>query len=86
MTVKTRSRSISSLKPGETVRLKFHGSKQFGNDPYELDAEFIAFNADKTRATFNLEPDAESKDEFEAYKYVNRWAYGTSAEKLSIVS
>lgn len=79
----TRTRSISTLKPGESVRLKFHGSKQFGNEPYEMSAVFVAFNVDKNRATFNLDA---GENDFEAYKTVNRWAYGTSAEKLSIVS
>lgn len=80
---KTRTRSISTLKPGEHVNLRFHGSKQFGNEPYEMEAVFVAFNADKSRATFNLN---RGEDDFEAYKTINRWAYGTSAEKLSIVS
>lgn len=76
MTTKTRARSISSLKPGEKVRLKFHGSKQIGNDPYELDAEFVEFNEDKTRAVF---------DEVEVYKFGTRWSYGSGAHPVSIL-
>lgn len=77
MAEKTRARSISTLKPGEKVRLKFHGSKQIGNDPYELNAEFVEFNADKTRAVF---------DEVEAYKCNGRWSYGSGAHPLSILT
>jgi hypothetical protein len=79
---KTKNRSISTLSPGEHVTLRFHGSKQFGNEPYEMSAVFTAFNADKNRATFSLD---HGEDDFEAYKYVNRWAYGTSAEKITVV-
>jgi hypothetical protein len=42
------TKRISSLKPGDNVLLKFHGSKQFGNDPYEMDVKFVEFNEDKT--------------------------------------
>jgi hypothetical protein len=74
---------ISSLKPGDNVLLKFHGSKQFGNDPYEMDVKFVEFNEDKTRAVFRMDDSAGS--EFEAYKFSNRWTYGSSAERLTIV-
>lgn len=74
---------ISSLKPGDNVRLKFHGSKQFGNDPYEMDVKFVEFKEDKTRAVFHMD---DAGSEFEAYKFSNRWAYGSSAERLSIVA
>lgn len=78
---------ISSLKGGENVTLKFHGSKQFGNDPYELDVIFVGFFADHTqsddkRARF----DYGDGTTFDAYRYANRWSYGTSAERLSIVA
>jgi hypothetical protein len=77
------TKRISTLNPGENVLLKFHGSKQFGNDPYEMDATFVEFNEDKTRAVFRM--DESKSSEFEAYKLSNRWAYGSSAEKLTIV-
>jgi hypothetical protein len=76
MATKTRARSISTLKPGEKVRLKFHGSKQIGNDPYELEASFVEFTEDGNRAVF---------DEVEAYKFNSRWCYGSGAHKLSIL-
>lgn len=77
------TKRISTLNPGDNVLLKFHGSKQFGNDPYEMDAKFMGFNDDKTRAVFRMDESAGS--EFEAYKFSNRWAYGSSAERLTIV-
>lgn len=77
------TKRISTLKPGDNVRLKFHGSKQFGNDPYEMDATFVEFKEDKTRAVFLMDGSAGS--EFEAYKFSNRWAYGSSAERLTIL-
>lgn len=80
---KTRARSISHLKPGDNVELLFHGSRQFGNDPYQLDASFVGFSEDGNRAVFHLDGDTDSG--FEAYKSGGRWCYGTSAERLSIV-
>lgn len=71
------TKRISSLNPGENVRLKFHGSKQIGNDPYEMDVTFVEFNADKTRAVF---------DEVEVYKSGNRWSYGSGAHPVSILA
>lgn len=77
------TKRISTLNPGENVRLKFHGSKQFGNDPYEMDVKFVEFKEDKSRAVFRM--DESDGSEFEAYKFSNRWAYGSSAERLTIV-
>jgi hypothetical protein len=78
------AKRISSLKGGESVTLKFHGSKQFGNDPYELDVTFVGFfnESDEKRARF----DYGDGTTFDAYRYANRWSYGTSAERLSIAS
>lgn len=71
-----RARSISTLKSGEKVRVKFHGSKQIGNEPYELDLVFVEFNEDKTRAVF---------DDVELYKFEGRWRYGSGAHPASIL-
>lgn len=78
------AKTIRNLVPGENVRLHFHGSKQFGNEAYDMDATFVEFNEDKTRAVFAMDGDAGST--FEAYKFSNRWAYGSSAERLTIAS
>lgn len=75
------AKTIRNLKPGESVRLRFHGSKQFGNDPYELDMTFVEFRDNGERAVFD-----DDGTEFEAYKYANRWAYGSSAERLTVVA
>lgn len=78
------AKTIRTLKSGEEVRLRFHGSKQFGNEPYELDATFVELREDGNRAVFHL--DGDTSDEFEAYKYSNRWAYGSSAERLTVIN
>lgn len=72
------ARRIDSLQPNETVTLQFHGSKSLGNEPYLLEATFegIIGTGEERRAQF---------DEVEAYRYNGHWAYGTSAEKLSLV-
>lgn len=75
------AKTIRNLKPGEEVRLRFHGSKQFGNEPYELDMTFVELRDNGERAVFS-----DDGMEFEAYKYANRWAYGSSAERLTIVA
>ena len=82
MTIKnptmTTAKTINGLKPGETVNLQFHGSKRLGNEPYQNTFEFICFEGegDDKRAIF--------EDEFEAYRFNGHWAYGSSAEKLSV--
>ena len=82
------TKRISTLNPGDNVLLKFHGSKQFGNDPYEMNVECLEFNEAKTLATFRMEDTA--RTEFEAHKQHNggwaRFAYGASSEKLTVVS
>jgi hypothetical protein len=72
------ARRIDSLKQNEKVTLQFHGSKTLGNEPYTLEAVFegITGEGDERRANF---------DEVEAYRYNGHWAYGTSAEKLTLV-
>lgn len=73
-------KTIRRLIPGEKVTLRFHGSKQFGNDPYELDMTFVGLKDNGERAVFD-----DDGTEFEAYKHANRWAYGSSAERLTVV-
>lgn len=70
-----RAKSISNLQPGETVHLKFHGSKQIGNDPYELTETFQGFSKDGQEAEF---------ESFTAYRFNRGWAYGSGAHKLTI--
>lgn len=79
------AKRISSLQHGDRINLKFHGSKQFGNEPYTLPAEFLGYTGtdDDIHASFAL--NGSTNDVFEAYRMGNRWVYGASAERLSIV-
>lgn len=78
------AKRISSLKAGENVRVLLHGSKRFGNEPYELDLIFkgIEGSGEDARALFE-DPDG---PDFEAYRDRGRWAYGMSSERLSLVA
>lgn len=78
------AKRISNLKAGEKVRVRFHGSKRFGNEPYELDLIFkgVEGSGDDARALFE---DPTGPD-FEAYRDGGRWAYGMSSERLSLVA
>ena len=73
----TKAKRINDLKDGESVTLKFHGSKRLGNEPWEDTVVFHRFEGegDDKRAFF---------DNWEAYRYNGHWAYGSSAEKLTI--
>lgn len=72
------ARRIDSLKAGDKVRLLFAGSRSLGNDSYEETVIFhgIEGEGEKRRAKF---------DEWEAYRFRGGWAYGSSAEKLSLL-
>lgn len=72
------ARRIDSLKAGELVDLKFHGSKQFGNDSYELTTKFVGIKGEGNAREAVFE-------DVTAYRSNGGWAYGTSAEKLTIV-
>lgn len=80
------AKSIGKLKADEQVRLKFHGNKQFGNEPYELDVTFkeYRYNNGETNAFFAYE-DGSAADGFEAYKFLGHWCYGSGANRLSII-
>lgn len=71
--------SVSNLKPGDKATLKFHGSKQWGNDPYEMTEEFQGFYTEDGREYAKFES-------FSAYKDDSRWRYGSSAEVLTVLS
>lgn len=82
------ARTISDLKSRELVRVKFHGSKRLGNEPYELDLIFegmVLENGKPTRAHFTFDENPEPIV-IEVYKMDNRWRYGTSAEVLTLVN
>ena len=75
--------SLSGLKAGTSVRLRFHGSKLLGNGTYELDGTLSEITEDadgtKRRKLFQAPSDA-----VEIYFVENRWRYGTSAEVVSV--
>lgn len=75
---------ITSLKHGDKVRLHCGGSKQFGNDPYELETIFLGITGyvkdedgeDTRRAVF---------EDMQAYRFRGRWVYGSGAMPLTVV-
>ena len=71
---------IDSLKPNTPVLLKFFRSTE--------EATFLAIvgEGDERRARFVQHDDAIGLFEWEAYRFQGRWAYGTSAERLSLVA
>lgn len=82
------AKRIDSLKPGTTVTLKFHGSKSLGNDPYIQDAVFLGVYGvgDDRRARFmSVEAKIYDPGGWDAYRFNGHWAYGTSAERLTLV-
>jgi hypothetical protein len=80
------ARRIDSLKAGETVTLLFRGSKSLGNEPYTDEVIFVGIKGEgeDRRAVFSTGPAAGKSGEWEAYRYKGGWAYGSSAERLSI--
>jgi hypothetical protein len=75
---------IGNLHEGDQINLKFHGSKQLGNAPYTLKAVFNGYSGSREdlHALFNVD----SGNDLEVYRYGGRWAYGTSAERVTVVS
>jgi len=76
------AKRISSLQTGESVTLRFHGSKKLGNETHDNAAAFVEIRetGDDAVAVFDLDGML-----VEAYRFNGRWAYGTSAERLSLV-
>ena len=72
------AKRIDSLKTGSRVTVKFHGSKNLGNESWTDTVTFygITGEGDYRVARF---------DNWYAYRYNGRWAYGSSAERLSLV-
>jgi hypothetical protein len=74
---------IDNLAVGSEITLRFHGSN--GNQTHEETFIFrgISGEGDERRATFQYSGNVD--DVWEAYRYNGRWAYGSSADRLSIV-
>lgn len=70
---------LSNLRIGQTVNVKFHGSKRLGNAPYEAESTFQGYvgEGENQRALF---------EDFELYRYGNRWAYGSGAHLATSVA
>lgn len=75
--------SIKTLKPGQTAKLRFHGSSNLGNAPWEDTCTLVSITED--RAVFG-DPHNPTQGQWEAYFSQRRWRYGTSAEVLSLIS
>lgn len=73
---------IDQLSPGQEVKLKFHGTKSFGNPAYEEVHTFLGMEGEGNdrEAIFS-----DGYIQWHAYRFEGRWAYGSSAEKLSLV-
>lgn len=71
-------KQIRNLTPFSMVVLKLDG--------FEEPAQFIGLNEKGAKAVFRtFTPTGEFYD-WEAYRFKGRWAYGTGAEKISLVS
>lgn len=69
---------LSNLRIGQEAKIKFHGSKRIGNEPYEAESVFKGYvgEGDTQRALF---------EDFELYKYSNRWVYGSGAHLATLI-
>jgi hypothetical protein len=77
------TKRISSLKPGETVTLKF---ATYGEPTIEA-AQLVEFKEDGQTAVFQTDMGTGPTGIFqwEAYRFNGRWCYGSSAQRVSIV-
>ncbi len=73
---------IDKLVSGTVAKLKFHGSR--GNQGYIEEFYFLGIDGkgDDRTAEFQY---IEGEMTWKAYRYNGRWAYGTSADRLSLV-
>ncbi len=90
-----RKPRIDFLTVGDTVRLAFHGSKRLGNEEYTDVVVFLGIEGtgDERRAVFGgvecprhlPEIKRECSCSWQAFRFHKHWAYGSSAERLSLV-
>lgn len=83
MTTTKNTNRIANLTPGAEVTLRF---ATYGGSHDEV-VTFVSLSEDGQRATFHTD-DREDLNgyDWEAYKFNGRWAYGSSAGRLSIVA
>lgn len=72
---------IASLKKGDKVIAKFHGSAVLGNEPH---TEELIFNEHVSDVEAVFSYDDTLQDDLEVFFCDNRWRYGTSAEVFSV--
>lgn len=73
--------SFRKLSTGDTVDVRFNGSREYGNDAYELKNLRVMST---TSDTITLGSDTDG--EFDIYFYENRWRYGSSAEVAKLLA
>lgn len=76
---------IDQLEPGTKVTLRFGGS--FGNHTHLDESYFVEIkgSGEDRRAVFSFTEKVDEHSTWEAYRYNGRWAYGSSADRLSLV-
>jgi hypothetical protein len=78
--------TIDDLRRGQTVVLRFCGSRELGNQPYTETARFngVIGRGEDRRAVFESR-DGDRTYTWNAYRFEGEWAYGSSAEPLRLV-
>lgn len=78
------AKRIDSLQPAQVVVLKFTTSRGEFTTEY---ADFVGITGtgEKRRATFRSDDGRGKLFTWEAYRFQGRWAYGSSADRLSLV-
>lgn len=79
---------IDTLTPGREVNLRFYGSPDIGNLPYDESAVFLGItgSGEERRARFETVGEDDRLIEWEAYRFEGDWAYGTSAQLLRAIA
>ena len=71
--------AVRKLTPGQRYMLAFKGYRAYA-EPHTFVSEYQNRDNDPPRRKFR----SEEGDEWEAYKFEGRWAYGTGAEPLTV--
>lgn len=76
---------LDKITPGSVVTLQFHEGA--GQDSYEDTVLFLGVegSGNERRAKFMSQTGGTATYTWEAYRYNGRWAYGTSADRLSVI-
>ena len=81
------SKRLGSIPVGHFVKIHFRGSKSLGNEPYDEVAQVVAHlgDGDNERVRLSALGYGGADIDFEAYRFEGHWAYGSSAERLSVL-